>query len=218
MAAIEFIIGLALWTSLTVWAWKRGWKAWALLPFGVAFFVALVEEIIVYTSGANSTSEATPVTMFVGFAGIGALIYMVVKPRKKVHPVAANEIDVPVSPVAKEKFSAPVAIEPATMVAPATRARLVLPNKCEILINEGVKPLGRNDFDKLVSADDLKYISRKQLLIRSESGRYFIQDLNSANGTKLNTVDITGKDETELKDGDRIEIANLLELAFKATD
>jgi hypothetical protein len=218
MAAIEVIISLALWTSLTVWAWKRGWKAWALLPFGVAFFVALVEEIVVYTSGADSTNEATPAAMFVGLAGIGTLIYMIVKPRRKAHPVVANEIDTPVSPAAKEKFSAPVAIEPATVVAPATRTRLVLPNKYEILINEGVKPLGRNDFDKLVSADDLKYISRQQLLIRSESGRYFIQDLNSANGTKLNTVDITGKGETELRDGDRIEIANLLELTFKATD
>jgi pSer/pThr/pTyr-binding forkhead associated (FHA) protein len=43
-----------------------------------------------------------------------------------------------------------------------------------------------------------------------------VEDLNSANGTKTNGSDIRGKSRQELKDGDRIEVADVVALTFKA--
>jgi pSer/pThr/pTyr-binding forkhead associated (FHA) protein len=67
-----------------------------------------------------------------------------------------------------------------------------------------------------VSPEDLKYISRQHLMIRTEEDKYFVEDLNSANGTKTNGSDIRGKSRQELKDGDRIEVADVVALTFKA--
>ncbi len=44
---------------LTIVVWKRGWKGWALLPFGSDVVLAFVVSLI---SGTVSTSTVNPIT------------------------------------------------------------------------------------------------------------------------------------------------------------
>jgi pSer/pThr/pTyr-binding forkhead associated (FHA) protein len=46
-------------------------------------------------------------------------------------------------------------------------------------------------------------------------GKYFIEDYQSANGTKLNGVDIKGRGLHLLKTGDKIDVAGILVLIFR---
>ena len=67
----------------------------------------------------------------------------------------------------------------------------------------------------MASPDNLKYVSRKHCRVINESGKFFIEDLQSANGTKVNGVEIADKGKQELKDGDVIELADLVRLTFR---
>ena len=57
-------------------------------------------------------------------------------------------------------------------------------------------------------------ISREHFKIFNENGEYFIKDLGSKNGTKLNDVKLEANNMKPLKDGDVINIPNLV-LTFK---
>ncbi len=199
--------------GLTIWAWRRGWRARALLPIGITFFLL----ILMGAAGAFDTAA----WLLLVLAEIGALIYMVARPPKKNQQVNASDPSSPVALVAGEALGRPVkaepvtVIEPATVVVPVAKAKLVLPDNSEISIIEPVKPVGRNDFNKAVPPQDLKYISRKHLLIKSDGGKYYVEDQNSANSTKVNGIDIKGKGKQELRDGDRIDVADVAALTFK---
>jgi len=73
---------LALEIGLTIAAWQRGWKAWALLPLGIGFGIGFLAGLIMGASGASEGS-----IFAVGLAAdvicIVALIVMIIKPRKK---------------------------------------------------------------------------------------------------------------------------------------
>ena len=96
------------------------------------------------------------------------------------------------------------------------RGKLLLPDSSEIKLTEAARDIGRDDFTGLASPDNLKYVSRQHCRITTESGRYFIEDLQSANGTRVNGVEIADKGKQELKDGDVIELANLVKFTFRA--
>ena len=55
-----------------------------------------------------------------------------------------------------------------------------------------------------MSLDD-PYVSRQHCLIRNEGKQYFIEDLNSANGTYVNGEQVT---ESLLKEGSLIQIGS----------
>jgi hypothetical protein len=57
-----------------------------------------------------------------------------------------------------------------------------------------------------------RQVSRQHARIRSQGDHYFIEDLDSKNGTLLNNTPLIG--ERELRDGDEIEIAKAVKLAF----
>ncbi|MBN1374613.1 MAG: FHA domain-containing protein [Dehalococcoidia bacterium] len=77
------------------------------------------------------------------------------------------------------------------------------------------KPLGRRDLQALVSPDKADLISRKHVLVTYENSQYFVEDLNSTNGTKLNGSDIRGTGKHSLTNGDTVELAGVLTLTFK---
>jgi pSer/pThr/pTyr-binding forkhead associated (FHA) protein len=90
---------------------------------------------------------------------------------------------------------------------------------------EPLRVFGRSDFTNFVAADDLQYISRKHFTLTTENDKFFIQDggedLNSLNkwkpsasGTKLNTMDIKGLGKQEIKDQDKITLADTVEVQF----
>ena len=93
-------------------------------------------------------------------------------------------------------------------------AMLILPNNYEIKITEPEKIVGREDFVGAIPADDLPFIGRKHFkIIKMDNGLY-IEDFNSANGTRLNGEEIKGKGRKELKDGDIILVADVLQMRY----
>ena len=70
--------------ALTIWAWWRGWKAWALLPLGIALLIGF---LIGFIMGAAVLEEGWLLLLVIDVAAIGALIFMIVKPRRKANPL-----------------------------------------------------------------------------------------------------------------------------------
>jgi hypothetical protein len=201
--------------GLTIWAWNRGWKAWALLPIAVTFF-------IFFLMSAAGALDA-PLIILVILAELGSLIYMIARPRKKSQPATASNLYSPAAPVNIEPHGRPVRVEPATVIEPATilaplnRAKFVLPDNNEISLIGATRTIGRSDLNGAISPAALKYISRQHLLVRSDNGRYFIEDKDSANGTKINGANIRGKGRQALTDGDRVDVAGVTTLTFKTS-
>src|SRR5262245_55333272 len=77
-------------------------------------------------------------------------------------------------------------------------------DKSEHVLGEGVTTIGRVKGNTLVvkSAE----VSRKHFQILKEKGTYFIEDLGSSNGTRVNGRLIS---KMELQDGDEIAVGKL---------
>jgi hypothetical protein len=70
---------------------------------------------------------------------------------------------------------------------------------------EGEVSLGRGNENQIIIKDP--YISKRHLKIVEDEGNYYLEDLNSANGTYLNgdkTMDVV-----ELRNGDRIKVGQV---------
>lgn len=59
-------------------------------------------------------------------------------------------------------------------------------------------------------------ISREHFKILTRDGKFFVEDLGSMNGTKLNGNQIKGKGQVEIKFGDVISICKFPPMVFKA--
>jgi len=99
--------------------------------------------------------------------------------------------------------------------AQANIAKLVLPDNSEITIRETEKTIGRLDFERVVSPEELKFISRQHIVIKTDGGRYYAEDLGSSNGTTVNGIVITSRSKWGLDDGDTINLADRIALQFK---
>lgn len=95
------------------------------------------------------------------------------------------------------------------------KAKLILSGNDEIRLTGPTMTLGRRDFARVAPADNLAYISREHLRITFDGGKYYIEDWGSKNGTWLNGEYITGKGKRSLKDGDIIDISNVVVATFK---
>jgi len=104
--------------------------------------------------------------------------------------------------------------KPITEPVPLSQAKLTLSNGRNIMINDSIKSIGRIDLKGKVSSTVLHYVSRQHFWIRSEKRKYFIEDYQSTNGTKLNGIEIKGKGLHVLHDGDKIDIAGIIVLTF----
>jgi len=107
------------------------------------------------------------------------------------------------------KTQEPAAILPSGVAG----AKIALPNGAEIsLANNRV--IGRGDLARALSLDELGLISRQHFEIKYEDEQFYIEDLGSANGTKLNGEDISGKGPVSLHNDDLIEPACAIKLKF----
>jgi len=93
-------------------------------------------------------------------------------------------------------------------------AKIALPNGMEIQIDGNGRVIGRGDFARALALDELGLISRRHFEIKTENEQFYIEDLGSANGTRLNGEDISGKGQVGLNNDDIIEPAGTIELKF----
>ena len=76
---------LILEIALTVFAWKRGWKGWALLPIGIALFCGFLFGLAMGGS-ADPLESIDSIGILMDIACVGSLIGMIAKPRLAVAP------------------------------------------------------------------------------------------------------------------------------------
>jgi hypothetical protein len=94
-------------------------------------------------------------------------------------------------------------------------AKFTMEDGSEIVLAPTERVVGRYDFDRFVSAEDLPYISKKHLTVTFENDTFYIEDSESKNGTLLNGTEIKGAGRQALKNGDRIELGKVVGLLFK---
>jgi hypothetical protein len=97
--------------------------------------------------------------------------------------------------------------------APAI-AKLSLPSGGEISIGRSRRIIGRTDLARALTLNELGLISRRHFQIKMEGEEFCIEDLGSANGTRLNGTDIRSKGSVTLNDNDTIEPAGATLLTF----
>lgn len=95
-------------------------------------------------------------------------------------------------------------------------AKLNLPDGSVLNLSHSTQILGRQDFEKITGPGLSRHVSREHISTKQENGSFFIMDKGSVNGTKINGLEIKDKGWQELKDGDRISIAGVLDLTYKA--
>jgi hypothetical protein len=93
-------------------------------------------------------------------------------------------------------------------------AKLSLPNGTEIPLAGNCRIVGRGDLARALGLNELDLISRQHFQIKAEGEQFYIEDLGSANGTRLNGTDIRGKGSVTLDDNDIIELAGSAHLTF----
>lgn len=98
--------------------------------------------------------------------------------------------------------------------------RLRLPNGMEIPVSEPHRVFGRETFERYgLPKDALDFITREDrgghFKIYLRGTKWFIEDLGSTNGTLLNGVEIKGKGPQELKNGDTISPAGVMNIVFR---
>ena len=206
--------------GLTIWAWHRGWKAWALLPLGIGLCLLILIALILQDAGMFKIyAPGIGAFIFIDGAIVAVLIFMVAKAKEKsnitgsttgLDPFLAHS-----GACQRGADESGVNIKNATVSLPITKAKLTLPNNADIALNGIIRPIGRGDFEGQISSSTLRYISRQHFWIRSDRGKYFLEDYQSTNGTRLNGIAIKGKGLHLLNDGDKIEISGIVVLIFK---
>jgi hypothetical protein len=100
----------------------------------------------------------------------------------------------------------------------SVRARLELPNGLEITLSGNSRAIGRGELARALGLDELCLVSRKQFELTYEDSRYFIEDADGVNSSRLNGDDIKDKGKSALHDGDVIDVAGAIKLTFSVID
>lgn len=93
-------------------------------------------------------------------------------------------------------------------------AKLVLKENHEYIIKEYERVFGREDFLGVAVPDDLLYIGKDHFKITRQDDGYYLEDLNTKNGTKLNGEEIKGNERRKLENEDQILVANTLKIRY----
>jgi hypothetical protein len=128
----------------------------------------------------------------------------------KMHPVDISHCPETGDILPKPKIEKTV--RPKTQII---KAKLLLSDNNEILIDSQEQSISRASFEKSIPADELLLISRNHFKIFYDDKKYYIEDKDSKNGTIVNGVEISGKGKYELKNGAIIEIAKAVSATFK---
>jgi hypothetical protein len=154
--------------------------------------------------------------MLIGLAAITSVVITALIVKK---PAVANTPGTGIKTGYLTSTTTLMATQPATLTAMTTIVEIGLPAK---FVSPGGttmpiadRPLGRRDFRALTSPEKADTISRQHILVTNENGVYYIEDLDSTNGTKLNSSEIKGSGKHKIENGDTVELAHALSLTFK---
>ena len=107
-------------------------------------------------------------------------------------------------------------ITPKSPLHGAAMALLELPNGLNIRLGEESEIIGRAQVARSLGLDELGMISKQHFKISFTDGKASIEDMGSANGTVVNSIDISDTGPVELKDGDVIGMAGQTSLKFRS--
>ena len=93
-------------------------------------------------------------------------------------------------------------------------AKFVLKENQEFIIKEFERVFGREDFIGVTGPDDLLYIGKEHFKITKKGDSYYIEDLNTKNGTQINGEEIKGKGKVRLNDEDQISLSNSFKILY----
>jgi uncharacterized membrane protein YraQ (UPF0718 family) len=83
-------------------------------------------------------------------------------------------------------------------------AQLILPNNNNIIVDGAERIIGREDFVGVVSTDKLLFIGKDHFKVIKKPGGFYIQDMNTKNGTQINGEEVGGKNQKPINSGDEI--------------
>jgi len=156
-------------------------------------------------------------------AAAGAAGFIVVRQRrlKQVALVQAAPPGPTPAPAPAPSFETQV-VQPGTIMIRAptgetmTLTAVLQAGTRNIPITRLPQVFGRSDFVDVAPREVINAISRRHFEIGYDyaQGTFYIQDLGSTNGTYVNGVDIRGKGLVPLRNGDRINVAGVLDLTF----
>ncbi len=93
-------------------------------------------------------------------------------------------------------------------------AQLILPNNNNIIVDGAERIIGREDFVGVVSTDKLLFIGKDHFKVIKKPDGFYIQDLNTKNGTQINGEEVGGKIEKPINSGDEILVGKTLKIKF----
>jgi len=153
------------------------------------------------------------VAAVVGIAVIGGIVAAVLLRRRQPPTVVGGPpISIPPSP--PQPTPAPTAIAMPKTEVGVPLAYLVLPSGQQIPIMRTVEEFGRDKFVGYIPPEQAQYISARHFRIMHQAGRWFIEDLNSTNGTIVDGQQIKGKGLVEIRKGSVISPAGVITLKF----
>jgi hypothetical protein len=171
-----------------------------------------------FTGGVSSgSSSATNLwlmyTLMIALLGVAAAVIIFLITRKPAVAHAGTKANYTAASTAVSSGTGVMVTSPA-----AAGHGAKLETSGGELFNLGGKlgALGRKDFQSLLKPDRAELISRQHILLDYEDGRYYIEDKQSTNGTRLNGSAIKGTGRHLLKEGDTIELGNALTFTFRS--
>jgi len=94
-------------------------------------------------------------------------------------------------------------------------AKLIFTENNILKIKDYQKIIGRDDFLGLMVTDDLLFVGKNHFKLTRLDDGFYIEDLNSKNGTQVNGKDIRGLGKIKLKNNDEISILHVLTLQYR---
>ena len=161
-------------------------------------------------------SPTIPTEFIIALAAVivtlgGVALYMKQRSGRQVTPIQT----LPPPPAPPPPSREPTAVKPPTTVVGTPLAFLELPNGVSIPITVSSKEFGREDLAAYVPHNLLRYISSRHFRIYFSGGTWFIEDLNSTNGTVVDGRQIRGAGPVEIKAGSVIQPAGVIKLTFR---
>jgi hypothetical protein len=100
--------------------------------------------------------------------------------------------------------------QPTVLVKPRKLlGKLILPNNEDYVLHDYEKRFGREDLLGFTHSEDLLYIGKEHFKLTRLDDGFYIEDLNTKNGTKVNGEDIRGLGKIKLRNGDQITMARI---------